>query len=193
LDPGTCRATREHEDLVHAGPPRVAFHWFARFADHVPFENPPLGPVDDRTGRLRFNASLTALADALAVERAAAAAATSEAASAEAGALPGGGDEGDVVVVVGTQIFDVLKAPLADYRDNLGRLVAAMREMKATAAWRTGDALHDAALDAQWVRCTLHVLHAWRCTSCPLHVCTRDSLHPGRLTCAARHSRKPLP
>jgi len=27
LDPA-CNATKEHEDLVHVGPPRVVFHWF---------------------------------------------------------------------------------------------------------------------------------------------------------------------
>ena len=62
------RARQEHEDLVHPGPPRVAFHWVARFADHTEFERPPLGHLDRVTGRLRFNHTLADLLAAIARE-----------------------------------------------------------------------------------------------------------------------------
>jgi len=97
-------ATKEHEDLgfVSAdGRVRLGFHWLPRFADHTPFQQPPLGRVDDRTGRLAFNNTLTDLLHALRAEAA----------------------HPDSVVVMGTQIFDILKAPLADYASNLALLV----------------------------------------------------------------------
>ena len=50
-----------------------------------------------------------------------------------------------------TQIFDILKAPLADYAVNVGRLLAALEGVRASVAWRSGDALHDSLLDAHWV------------------------------------------
>lgn len=124
-----CNATKEHEEMAFAsGGARVVFHWLARFADHEPFVNPPLGAVDDRTGRLAFNRTLVDLVAAIREE------------------APGA----DSVVVVGTQIFDILKAPLDDYAANLGLLLHALEQVEATVIWRMGDALHDATLDAGW-------------------------------------------
>ena len=80
---------------------RVAFHWFARFADHVHFTDPPLGRVDDRTGRLAFNTTLTDLLHSIGTEA----------------------DSPDSILVLGSQIFDILKAPLADYASNLALLI----------------------------------------------------------------------
>ena len=80
---------------------RVAFHWFARFADHVHFTDPPLGRVDDRTGRLAFNTTLTDLLHSIGTEA----------------------DSPDSIIVLGSQIFDILKAPLADYASNLALLI----------------------------------------------------------------------
>lgn len=110
------------------GAARVAFHWMPRFADHVLFENPPLGAVDDRTGRLRFNQTLLDLLEAIETQ------------------APGPHS----VIVLGTQIFDILKAPMADYESNLGLLVQALEQVEGTVIWRTGEALHDATLDASW-------------------------------------------
>ena len=44
----TGNAIKEHEDLVFPGPPKIVFHWFARFADHQPFAELPLGMTDER-------------------------------------------------------------------------------------------------------------------------------------------------
>ena len=127
-----CNATKEHEDLSYSSGgrdgARVGFHWFARFADHTPFEQPPLGPVDDRTGRLVFNHTLVALLDAISTE------------------APGA----DSVIVLGSQIFDILKAPLADYERNMRLLIDALAQVPGTVLWRTGDALHDDILDQGW-------------------------------------------
>jgi len=103
-DLATGNASKEHEDLGYAAEDsgvRVAFHWFARFADHVLFTDPPLGRVDDRTGRLAFNTTLTDLLHSIGTEA----------------------DSPDSIVVLGSQIFDILKAPLADYASNLALLI----------------------------------------------------------------------
>ena len=100
----TGNATKEHEDLAFAGGKggaRVAFHWFARFADHVLFADPPLGRVDDRTGRLAYNTTLTDLLESIA----------------QVAHSP------HSIIVLGSQIFDILKAPLGDYRANLALLI----------------------------------------------------------------------
>lgn len=104
------KPTKEHEELAYMaadGAARVAFHWMPRFADHVLFENPPLGAVDDRTGRLRFNQTLLDLLEAIETQ------------------APGPHS----VIVLGTQIFDILKAPMADYESNLGLLVQALEQV----------------------------------------------------------------
>lgn len=130
IDP-TCNATKEHEDLGYAAGEegaRLGFHWFARFADHVPFDNPPLRHVDDRTGRLSFNQTLIDLVDAILKEA----------------------SDPDSVLVIGSQIFDILKAPMSDYETNLRLLVQSLQQVSGTVIWRLGDALHDGTLDAGW-------------------------------------------
>ena len=103
-------ATKEHEELgymSHDGTATVSFHWLPRFADHEPFETPPLGAVDDRTGRLRFNQTLHDVLEAIETHA--------------------GGRQS--LIVLGSQIFDILKAPLSDYQTNLRLLVAALQNV----------------------------------------------------------------
>ena len=103
-------ATKEHEELGYMsddGTATVSFHWLPRFADHEPFETPPLGAVDHRTGRLRFNHTLDDLLEAIATHA--------------------GGRQS--LIVLGSQIFDILKAPLSDYEANLRLLVAALQNV----------------------------------------------------------------
>ena len=162
----TGNATKEHEDLAFAGGKggaRVAFHWFARFADHVLFADPPLGRVDDRTGRLAYNTTLTDLLESIA----------------QVAHSP------HSIIVLGSQIFDILKAPLGDYRTNLALLIQHViphvcaptppsHERRAShCILVAGCVLHSlhVALVACCIRCMLHFPFSpasARCTaSCP--------------------------
>mmetsp|Transcript_4950 Transcript_4950/g.11884 ORF Transcript_4950/g.11884 Transcript_4950/m.11884 type:complete len:151 (+) Transcript_4950:132-584(+) len=55
------------------------------------------------------------------------------------------------VIIVACQIFDILKAPLyPDYVDNMGKLRDLLKTSPGEVIWRTGEAIHDRILDAQW-------------------------------------------
>ena len=54
------------------------------------------------------------------------------------------------VVVVASQIFDVLKGFMGNYRSNLPKLRDLMKTFRGRTMWRLGDALHDKILSKNW-------------------------------------------